>query len=259
MSSNNNIVDNSGDRNNFTIIPNIIDDLDLSVYAFRLYFHIKRRAGENGNCWESTATLAKACNMSTGMVSKAKTELAEKGLITITHVARDKSKPAHHNISVDDIWMRNILAYEKPVRSQDERTPTRESVHHMNEVRSPHETIKNPINKEPIKKDLISRKRDEMFDAVADVSGLDPKLSGSRIAKASNLLKKAEYTPDQVRNFLDWWKQGYNYKQSKRLPTPEQIMSWLPQSIEQTKVTYHSGTIVISDKDFEFEERSYDD
>ena len=43
---NNLICDHSNDRNHFTIIPNIIDDLGLYVYAYRLYGHIKRVAGE---------------------------------------------------------------------------------------------------------------------------------------------------------------------------------------------------------------------
>lgn len=69
----------------FSMIPHIIDDLGLSVYAYRLYGRILRRAGvlENGICFESTENLAAACKMSTGMVSKAKKELVKEGLITI--------------------------------------------------------------------------------------------------------------------------------------------------------------------------------
>jgi hypothetical protein len=47
------------------------------------------------------------------------------------------------------------------------------------------------------------RERDHLFDAVAEVSGSDPKVAGSHVAKISNLLAKAEppYSPDEVREF----------------------------------------------------------
>ncbi|GAF99333.1 unnamed protein product, partial [marine sediment metagenome] len=44
----------SEDRAYFTMMPNIIDDMGLDPYAFRLYVHLRRVAGENGACWQST-------------------------------------------------------------------------------------------------------------------------------------------------------------------------------------------------------------
>src|SRR5687768_6521811 len=59
-------------------LPNVIDDLKLKPCAFRLYVHMRRVAGESGECWQSTKTLAAACSMSTGSVSGAKKELLKK-------------------------------------------------------------------------------------------------------------------------------------------------------------------------------------
>ena len=64
-------------------VPNMIDDLGLSIFAFRLYGHLKRVAGDEGICYQSTRTLANNCKMSTASVSRAKRELIYYGLINI--------------------------------------------------------------------------------------------------------------------------------------------------------------------------------
>lgn len=77
----------------------------------------------------------------------------------------------------------------------------------------------------------ISRPRDLMFDIVAEITQSDPKLIGPRIAKASNALKKAGYIPEDVSVFLTWWKQNdFRWKQSKQLPLPEQIITYIGRS-----------------------------
>ena len=77
-------------RKYFTITPNMIDDMNLSLCAFRLYHHYKRVAGDNGLCWQSTKTLSEACKMSIGSIVKAREELKTAGLIEIT------TKPTPH-------------------------------------------------------------------------------------------------------------------------------------------------------------------
>jgi hypothetical protein len=46
-----------------------------------------------------------------------------------------------------------------------------------------------------------NRPRDELFDAIAEISGVDPKVSGSHIGKVRSALLKADppYTPAEVR------------------------------------------------------------
>jgi len=69
----------------FSMIPHIVDDYSLSLHAFRLYAHIKRRAGEEegGACFESSENMARHCGMSKTLVIEAKKELVERGLIRI--------------------------------------------------------------------------------------------------------------------------------------------------------------------------------
>ena len=37
-------------------VPNMVDDMGLSVFAVRLYLRLKRVAGDSGRCYYSTAS-----------------------------------------------------------------------------------------------------------------------------------------------------------------------------------------------------------
>lgn len=93
----------------YTMIPNMVDDLELSPYAFRLYAHLRRVAGENGSSWQSTRTLAKKCKMSTGKVSDSKKELQHARLIMITKCRCDRGE--YDDITIVDIWKENNALY----------------------------------------------------------------------------------------------------------------------------------------------------
>jgi hypothetical protein len=105
---NHKIVDESQDRKFFTITPNMIDDLGLSPYAVRLYLRLRRRAGENGACWENTRNLAIGCKMSTGQVTKAKKELSNANLILIAPRRAEHGHFQGQTITIVDLWQRNL-------------------------------------------------------------------------------------------------------------------------------------------------------
>jgi helix-turn-helix protein len=90
-------------------VPNLIDDMGLSVYEFRVYVRLKRVAQDEGSCWQSTRTLATACGMSPGQVAKAKDELERRGLIT------RKPKPVRggyvDDVTIVDVWPQNFRTY----------------------------------------------------------------------------------------------------------------------------------------------------
>lgn len=67
-------------------IPEKLFNLNMSPYAFRLYFHIKSVAITNdGICRRSNQQMAKHCRMSTGKIFLTKQELERAGLITVVH------------------------------------------------------------------------------------------------------------------------------------------------------------------------------
>lgn len=143
----------ANDRQYFTIIPNIIEDMDLSAIAFRLYFHIKRVAGEDGVCYQTTKTLAEKCNVSTGSISKAKEELRSKKLIRKTTINTGRGKPLH-TIKIVDIWNQNMSHYSS-----------------SKFINSPGEFISSTgeIKKNPLRKTL----KKDMADESAPDSGKD--------------------------------------------------------------------------------------
>ena len=101
-------VKDAGDLRRYrTEIPNIIDDADLSVYAFRLYVHLKRVAGDSGMCWKGERTLADDCKISRGKVRDAKEELVKAGFIVITPGAEGESD----RIVITNIWTENMETY----------------------------------------------------------------------------------------------------------------------------------------------------
>lgn len=150
-------------------LPIMLDDMDLSVYAFRLYIHMKRRAGDDGSCWEGSRALAKACHMSLGQVAKAKKELKDKGLITIE---KYKTKTGDgDNISVVDLWPKNFETYAKAEESvhtvnatPDGAFTTRtDSVHTVNAKRSysEQERSRGGSEEDPMKKIHEKRERND--------------------------------------------------------------------------------------------------
>lgn len=146
-------VKDAGDpRRYFTQIPNIIDDMNMSVYAFRLYVHLKRVAGDAGTCWQSTRTLAAACHMALGSVKKAKEELEKLKLITVKIIPGEHGEFSSHEITITDIWDKNNTAFTTCSPDEQDRTVTRTGpYHHVNTSVSPRETKNNPIKNNPNK------------------------------------------------------------------------------------------------------------
>lgn len=114
----------------------------------------------------------------------------------------------------------------KSCQSQETTTPIKKVVKRFK--------IKDLNIKDPDQ--TIAKPRDLMFDAVATITQLDPKLVGSRIAKCSNLLKKGGYVPEDVLHFLTWWKlNDFRWRQSKQPPRPEDITTDIARSKSKAK------------------------
>lgn len=131
---------------------NLIDDLGLSVYAFRLYCHLVRVSSLD-NVDIATRALAKSCSISIGKVCQAKTELEAAKLISITPMKGNRGRP-FHIITILDIAERNIQHCQS-------------SSHELN--RSPHELISSRGDT-PYKNNQkhIYRKRTSRIPQVAD-------------------------------------------------------------------------------------------
>lgn len=100
-------------------LPLLVDDLDLDVYEFRLYAHLKRVAADEGSCWQSARTLAKVCKMSASQISKAKASLEQRGLIT--RQERAVRGGIADDISIVDIWPATFKRYAQTSTQESDR------------------------------------------------------------------------------------------------------------------------------------------
>src|SRR5258706_14294799 len=152
-----------------TEIPNIIDDFGLSVYAYRLYSHYKRACGANSSCEQGVRFMADLCRMSIGMVTQAKKELVELGLIWIEPITTKGG-------STDSVTLPDLLQYNFPIysltgekREQAIVDMKRSLCEHPNKCsshehlearkRSPHEPKRSPheLKKELSKKEQLEK------------------------------------------------------------------------------------------------------
>lgn len=111
-------------------VPNVVDDMDLSVYAFRLYAHIKRVAGDRGYCREGTREMAERCRMGAASVSRAKAELLAAGLITVTEFK------GGDEMRVINIWRKNLETFAPPDSEEEQSVPQGNEVFPQGTIRS---------------------------------------------------------------------------------------------------------------------------
>lgn len=95
----------------FFLLPNLAEDSELDVYAFRLLAHYQRVAGFEGTCAESTATTAAQCRMSPRRVVQARSELVAGGWIAVSHFGAIGQQVAV--VSVVDRMSDNLARYDR--------------------------------------------------------------------------------------------------------------------------------------------------
>ena len=93
----------------FITTPHLVWFLSRTPQDYTLWGVIKMVAGESGECFLSTADLAKAAMMSTGKVSDSRQYLIKSGLLA-GELKRDLGyhNPVWH-LSIPDIWEENIV------------------------------------------------------------------------------------------------------------------------------------------------------
>jgi hypothetical protein len=73
-----------------------------------------------------------------------------------------------------------------------------------------------------------------LMSAVASVCRMDIgiKTQAGQVGKAARELDEGGYTPDQVYDFLDWWKrEDWRWQKEKRNPSPHEILTTISRSI----------------------------
>jgi hypothetical protein len=112
------VEDEAPERRYFTQVPNMVFDLPISREAKWLYVHLKRVAGDSGECYQSLNTLAKKTQTSKPTLIKAKQELIGQGLIRVRPSERG-DKP--DTITIRNVWRRNIDHFDRVVKEKTVR------------------------------------------------------------------------------------------------------------------------------------------
>jgi hypothetical protein len=202
-------VTNDGDlRRYFSQIPHLADDA-LNPYQMRLYVHYLRVCGNDGECYEGRATTAKTCQMSEGMVTKTRNQLAAGGWIILE---RGGDQNDTYHIRIVDRWEENMSKYKRssphddpPAKEVIGSSPHDDGGHHMTTGR--HQVTQRIIlEEEPIKEDKKTTpangtRAPSGHQAIIDVYvkelSYTPQNMGREV-KAAAWLNKHGYAPDQV-------------------------------------------------------------
>lgn len=103
-----------------TELPNMLDELGLDVYEYRLLGHYIRR----GMTYEGSTETARVCNMSRRQVLNKRKSLAERGLIYTCHMSKSELIAHKWRIPDDapdgdycvvkplDIWEKNLEYFQ---------------------------------------------------------------------------------------------------------------------------------------------------
>lgn len=183
--------DEGPERKYFSMIPHLIDDSGLSPYAVRLYLRLKRRTGEGGQCWETTANLASACRMSPATVSRAKRELRDTGLIRISRRDRDHGEFPGHTIEIVDVWVENSRRYSaRFIQKQEAFFPGEQERSRSEQERFTGENKEEPKEEKPEEEDP-KEKESKPLSLAATATAADCEwilLSDPRINESNNPL-----------------------------------------------------------------------
>ena len=107
------IIDKSGDRKYFTIVPNYIVN-HSTAYEQAIYLHMKRVAGEEGTCWMSAMEIAQRLKCSRNTVAKYQKKLVERGWIeVIGYRATGPTNQQTVEYRIIDLWSLNVRHYEE--------------------------------------------------------------------------------------------------------------------------------------------------
>jgi predicted transcriptional regulator len=108
-----------------------LDHPELDIYDQILYIHIKRIAGDNGQCWASIRYLAGKMKVSKSQVQKSLQKLLKLGLIR--HAGTKKVKTRPRNVyEIVDIWEMNLNYYNNHQNSNETIENQEEVIHNHN-------------------------------------------------------------------------------------------------------------------------------
>jgi len=93
-----------GSKRNFTIVQNVIFDLDLSIYAKMVYVYLNRCADTEGHSFPSYKTIAEKCSCSRRTAIDAIKALQDIGLLSVKKRMMKKNEKLIHTSNLYTIY-----------------------------------------------------------------------------------------------------------------------------------------------------------
>lgn len=209
------IIDKSGDRKYFTIIPNYVVN-HSTIYEQAIYLYMKRVAGETGTCWESPINIAGKLGVDPKTIRKYQKKLVERGWIEIVGTHR-KTKPTIE-YRIVDLWTLNAKHYAEKLEEKERGNNTL-SQRNRNESRMKEESaplVKVPDgNKEEPSKENLSKKIENIYSRYAEKINKSSRLTNGAKAKIRKQLES--YTEEELLGAIDnfseskWWMENTSH------------------------------------------------
>lgn len=145
------IIDDSGDKRFFTILPNYIAN-HSTANEQALYFQMKRMAGDDGLCFATQQTLMNKLKVRRGTLKKSLKYLIEKKWIEYVGMTGGKTRPIK-TYKIIDIWQINNEFYtqNQKIPSQTALSIKKDTV--PNSTKIPSQTA---IEEEPLEEELTT-------------------------------------------------------------------------------------------------------
>ena len=110
------VIDESGDRKYFVIIPNCVVN-GSGVYERAMYLEMKRFAGETGTCFASIRAMAKRMEVSVNTVRRTIKLLLKRGWIKKAGTKPTGGNPVNC-YTIVDIWDINTKKYKEKKKAK---------------------------------------------------------------------------------------------------------------------------------------------
>ena len=153
------IKEEKADHHYRTELPNIIFDLDLDSFEFKLYAFIKKVAGDGGGCWKSNPNISKDIDISERKIQNALKVLSSpfellggKSLITIIERKKEDGSPDSNLLIINNIWRINGDHNRKSDKGGG-ASDAGGVVHDVREGGAPYAPKEEPSNKNPLRND----------------------------------------------------------------------------------------------------------
>lgn len=140
------LIDDSGDRKYFTIVPNYILNHSTAIDQ-ALYLQMKRYAGENGKCFATQETLMKQMGIGRQALAKSLKYLVEHKWIDLVGTTKGKTRPIK-TYKINDIWQENADCYKK-IPSETAVSFKGDTVQNSSKIPSETAVEEEPVEEEP--------------------------------------------------------------------------------------------------------------